>query len=157
MRPVSVNRKLKLVVVVGAVIMVSLLSLPWLMQWLPGLGIGSHPSGPIARTRAQVQVISMALETYCDEFGRYPTQISALYGQNPKGLALLSDPGVLTDAWGNPIEVRLDPAGRWYEIKSLGADGKVGPGTKPQDADIVIESATNQDESVTGNDVRSGH
>ena len=85
----------------------------------------------VTAAKTQIQNLSMALDKYALEKGRYPS--------TDEGLQLLVTERIMkkipNDPWGNPYQYRspgeVDPD---YEIWSYGADGKEGG--EEYDADI---------------------
>ena len=73
-------------------------------------------------TRASIQTISMAMQTYEFRTGSYPKSIEELtvpIGNTPAPL-----PKGMVDAWGTPFTVKaLDQS---YEIRSAGPDREMG-------------------------------
>jgi general secretion pathway protein G len=77
----------------------------------------------ITATRASIQTIKMAIQTYEMRAGYYPKSMEDL--QNPIGNdeeGLL--PKNIADAWGTPFQLKFD--GNKYEIRSAGPDRQMG-------------------------------
>ncbi len=100
-------------------------------------------SSKIKTAKAQIQMISTALDAFRLDVGRYPTTQEGLQvlWKNPGNLKKWDGPylpkPVPDDPWGNPyIYKSPGPNGKPYELKSLGADGK--PGGTGENADISV-------------------
>ena len=102
-----------------------------------------------ARAQADIGALSMALEAYYLDVGRYPTEVQGLaalfrapriisQSQEWRGPYTNGPPG--TDPWGRDYRYRVPgPHGLPYELLSLGADGIPG-GTGPN-TDIGLYGA----------------
>lgn len=97
--------------------------------------------------RAQVEMLSVALEAFRLDLGRYPSTqeglqalVDAAAAQGSLGLGMWRGPylrrGLPSDPWGRPYayENPESRAGEWYTVTSLGRDGK--PGGEGEDADV---------------------
>lgn len=108
--------------------------------------LGRADQGKIASAKATIENMSMALDSFQLDVGRYPTSEQGLN-------ALLEEPGNLpaSATWRGPYlkarEIPLDPWGapyqyiypgkvnpKWYDILSFGKDGR--DGGSGDDADI---------------------
>jgi general secretion pathway protein G len=96
---------------------------------------GQVDSSKIKTTRAQIEMMGAALDTYRLDMGRYPATeqgLKALWDK-PEDAAqaakwrgpYLKKP-VNNDAWGNAYVYRSPGTKADYEISSLGSDGKEG-------------------------------
>ncbi len=96
---------------------------------------GQVDSSKIKTTKAQIEMMGAALDTYRLDMGRYPATeqgLKALWDK-PEDAALaakwrgpyLKKP-VNNDAWGNPYVYKSPGTRGDYEISSLGSDGKEG-------------------------------
>lgn len=91
--------------------------------------------------RAQIQSLGRAIDQYRLDVGRFPTNeqgLAALY-ERPAGETRWNGPYLRdrppTDPWGRPYRYRWPgPAGKDYEITSLGKDGV--PGGQGENADL---------------------
>ncbi len=91
--------------------------------------------------RAQIQSFGRAIDQYRLDVGRFPTNeqgLAALY-ERPAGEARWSGPYMRDrpppDPWGRPYRYRTPgPAGKDYEVSSLGKDGV--PGGQAENADL---------------------
>jgi len=103
--------------------------------------------GQLGRARAksaklQLDSIAAGVEMFRSDVGRYPTEaegLGALINQ-PADVdgwtgPYIKDGKVLDDPWGNDVEYKSEQAGRSFQVKSLGADGRAdGSGL---DRDII--------------------
>jgi len=86
----------------------------------------------VKTTRAQIEMIGTALDTFRLDIGRYPTSqegLDALRSQ-PSGVDRWDGPylkkDVPKDGWGNPFIYRSPGEQEPYELLSYGADGVSG-------------------------------
>lgn len=79
----------------------------------------------IAKAKAQLRNIQIALESYNLDYGKYPTDEEglAILTKNNGNRPPIMEVNMLKDPWGNPIIYKLANP---YIIKSLGPDGKEG-------------------------------
>ena len=88
----------------------------------------------VKTTRAQIEMIGTALDTFRLDIGRYPNSqegLSALR-DHPSGVDRWDGPylkkDVPKDGWGNPFIYRSPGERDPYELLSYGADGVAGGG-----------------------------
>ena len=100
-------------------------------------------SSKVKTAKAQIQMISTALDAFRLDVGRYPTTEEGLkvLWKNPGNIKNWDGPylpkPVPNDPWGHPyIYKSPGPDGKPYELKSLGADGK--PGGTGENKDISV-------------------
>lgn len=107
--------------------------------------IGKDDKARVEATRTSLKAVGNALEMYKLDNHKYPTTeegLEALIKRpasakswNPQGYL---KGGMPKDSWGNELQyMSPGPAGRPYELYSLGADGVEGG--EGNDADIVAE------------------
>lgn len=84
----------------------------------------------IGSTQFQREKLSIALEQFFKDVGRYPTQMEGLQAlvTNPGGLlswhgSYLPHPGMLLDPWGNPYQYRFPGNNGPYDVFTLSGDG----------------------------------
>jgi general secretion pathway protein G len=83
-------------------------------------------------TRAQIEMIGTALDTFRLDIGRYPTSQEGLEAlrERPSGVDRWDGPylkkEVPKDGWGNPFVYRSPGEREPYELFSYGADGATG-------------------------------
>lgn len=103
---------------------------------------GQVSSSQIKATKAQIELLSRALDSFRLDAGRYPTQSEGLMAliEKPQGAATWSGPylgkrQIPKDPWGNNYIYARPPArGVDYDLYSLGSDGK--PSGEGDAADI---------------------
>ena len=126
----------ELMIVVAIIAMLAALAVPRL--------IGAFGASKLKTVQVQVETLSVALDTFHLDAGRYPTQQEGL-----QVLVINSTPPIAgwkgpylkkieipKDAWGNDFAYQIPPkfGGVDYDLYSLGADGK--PGGDGDSADI---------------------
>lgn len=81
----------------------------------------------IARTKAQLRNIQIALEQYNLDYGKYPTTEEglAILTRNNGDRPPIMEETMLKDPWGNPVVYKLNDSNQFI-LKSLGQDGKEG-------------------------------
>jgi len=107
--------------------------------------VGRVSEARVTTAKAQLELFSVALETYRLDNGRYPTTeqgLPALRDRPARGPVPLNWKGpylrkaVPVDPWGNPYVYKspgtINTSG--YDVFSLGRDGK--PGGSGEDADL---------------------
>jgi type II secretion system protein G len=89
----------------------------------------------IAKTRAQIRNIQIALEQYKLDTGNYPTTAEGLTILTVKGdkYGPYIETSMLNDPWGNPLIYKLVDSNQFI-LKSLGPDGK-----EVTDSDIEVK------------------
>lgn len=89
---------------------------------------GRADDARIAATRASIQSISTAIDTYDVDVGRYPASLQNLVSSsgepNWKGPYLKG--GVPSDQWGTPFS--LSAQGNSYQVRSAGPDRAMNTG-----------------------------
>lgn len=102
----------------------------------------SFQKGQVQTTRAQLENLSTAVESFYTDTGRYPTEAEGLKALVEKvdGLAGWNGPYLKKkvlpkDGWGGDFVYKLDKD-FGYVIRSLGADKREGGAPGSQDADI---------------------
>ena len=86
----------------------------------------------VTTTRAQIEMIGTALDTFRLDIGRYPTSQEGLEAlrERPSGVDRWDGPylkkEVPKDGWGNPFLYRSPGEKEPYELQSYGADGVAG-------------------------------
>jgi general secretion pathway protein G len=105
--------------------------------------IGQLGESRVKSTKAQVEMLSTALDSFRIDNRRYPTQQEGLKAliEKPDGIntwagPYLSKRQLPKDGWGNDYLYQVPPArgGLDYDLFSLGADGQ--PGGQGENADI---------------------
>ena len=105
--------------------------------------IGQLGESRVKTTRAQVEMLGTALDTFRLDTGRYPTQVENLAAliEKPDDLATWAGPYLRKrklpkDGWKRDFayEIPANRGGISYDLYSLGADGE--PGGENKDADI---------------------
>jgi general secretion pathway protein G len=104
--------------------------------------MGHLESAKVKTTKAQLEMLSTALDSFNLDVGRYPTESEGLKvlwikSKDIKGYdgPYLPKP-VEADAWGNPYIYKTNVEENPYDIISYGKDGKEGGEGK--DADISL-------------------
>jgi len=104
--------------------------------------MGKLETAKVKTTKAQLEMLSTALDSFNLDVGRYPTESEGLKvlwteTKDIKGYdgPYLPKP-VEADAWGNPYIYKTQADGHPYNIISYGKDGKEGGEGK--DADISV-------------------
>jgi len=83
-------------------------------------------------TRAQIEMLGTALDTFRLDIGRYPTSQEGLEAlrERPSGVDRWDGPylkkDIPRDGWGNPFIYRSPGEREPYELFSYGADGVAG-------------------------------
>lgn len=86
----------------------------------------------VKTTRAQIEMLGTALDTFRLDIGRYPTTQEGLDAlrERPSGVDRWDGPylkkAVPRDGWGNPFLYRSPGDSEPYELLSYGADGVAG-------------------------------
>lgn len=86
----------------------------------------------VTTTRAQIEMLGTALDTFRLDIGRYPTSQEGLEAlrERPSGVDRWDGPylkkEVPKDGWGNPFLYRSPGEKEPYELQSYGADGVAG-------------------------------
>ena len=99
--------------------------------------VGRTEQAKVARGTADIAAISLALDLYELDVGRYPEALEGLVAKDPPSdfseaaKAKWNGPylkkGLPKDPWGRPYEYRRDSQhGQDYDLFSLGPDGKPG-------------------------------
>ncbi|MCF6434943.1 MULTISPECIES: type II secretion system major pseudopilin GspG [Pseudoalteromonas] len=89
--------------------------------------------------KAQMQVLSTALDSYRLDIGYYPKELNELLQSNHQ---MWDGPyfpkQIPNDPWGNPYSYKAisEDGTEKFELKSLGRDGK--PGGEGEDADVEL-------------------
>ena len=104
---------------------------------------GKLEDAKVKTAKAQLSMISTALDAFRLDVGRYPTTQEGLkvLWRNPGNIPnwhgkYLPKP-ILKDPWGHPYYYKQPgPDGEPYELKSFGADGK--PGGTGENKDISV-------------------
>ena len=91
--------------------------------------IGQSEGAKVSAAKAQVQRLSMAVDTFYLDTGRAPRELRELV-EEPGNVSNWNGPYVnnsnLNDPWGNPYQYRFPGQARAFDIISLGADGAAG-------------------------------
>ncbi len=126
-------------IVIGALgscgILVALLVIPVLFAGIlaaVGLtGLAIALGGPQIEAQIEMGIIAVAIESYEDDHGSFPAQLSDISDD------LKDDSGLLTDPWGNAYILHLDDDGVTYRIISMGEDGQLDT-----DDDVSIDKTS---------------
>ena len=78
----------------------------------------------VSATRASIQSIETAIETYKSMTGNYPKSVDELFIPIGNNRPLFIRKEVLCDSWGTPFQIIFDDD--TYEIRSAGPDRKIG-------------------------------
>jgi general secretion pathway protein G len=104
--------------------------------------VGKVGKSKIRAAKAQIEMLSTALDAFKLDVGRYPTTeegLEALVKASPDAKdwdgPYLKKEQIPKDPWGHPYVYKCPGEHGDYDITSYGADGQ--PGGEKEDADIV--------------------
>ena len=85
--------------------------------------VGSGNRAKIRVSKISMQTIDAAIKSYYNDESAYPPSVATLVTMKPPML----EKGKINDGWSRPFYYRVtDNQERPYELKSSGADGKIG-------------------------------
>ncbi|MCB0453703.1 MAG: type II secretion system protein GspG, partial [Aequorivita sp.] len=70
------------------------------------------------KTEKEISEITQRMEKWKEKFGKYPTDLNELIGNNPMRQEWK------TDSWNRPYQYSVSKNGIGFQIVSAGADGK---------------------------------